>query len=51
MTEGEVAELNIILKADVQGSLEAICDSLIKLSTDEVKVNIIGRGVGRINRN
>ncbi len=48
MTEGEVAELNIILKADVQGSLEAICESLIKLSTDEVKVNIIGRGVGAL---
>ena len=48
MTEGEVAELNIILKADVQGSLEAICDSLTKLSTDEVKVNIIGRGVGAL---
>ncbi|WP_076412802.1 translation initiation factor IF-2 [Shewanella sp. UCD-KL12] len=46
MTEGEVQELNIILKADVQGSLEAIADSLNKLSTDEVKVNIIARGVG-----
>lgn len=46
MVEGEVQELNIILKADVQGSLEAIADSLNKLSTDEVKVNIIGRGVG-----
>ncbi|MCL1079038.1 translation initiation factor IF-2 [Parashewanella spongiae] len=48
MTEGEVAELNIILKADVQGSLEAICDSLTKLSTDEVKVSIIARGVGAL---
>ncbi|MPY22719.1 translation initiation factor IF-2 [Shewanella psychropiezotolerans] len=46
MTEGEVEELNIVLKADVQGSLEAIADSLNKLSTDEVKVNIIARGVG-----
>ncbi|AQS39352.1 bacterial translation initiation factor 2 (bIF-2) [Shewanella psychrophila] len=46
MTEGEVQELNIVLKADVQGSLEAIADSLNKLSTDEVKVNIIARGVG-----
>lgn len=46
MVEGEVQELNIILKADVQGSLEAIADSLNKLSTDEVKVNIIARGVG-----
>ncbi|WP_354624642.1 translation initiation factor IF-2 [Psychromonas sp. MME2] len=48
MESGEVSELNIVLKADVQGSLEAICDSLSKLSTDEVKVNIIGRGVGGI---
>ncbi len=46
MTEGEVQELNIVLKADVQGSLEAISDSLNGLSTDEVKVNIIARGVG-----
>ena len=42
MAEGDVAELNIVLKSDVQGSLEAIADSLQKLSTDEVKVNIIG---------
>ncbi|MFM2482893.1 translation initiation factor IF-2 [Celerinatantimonas sp. YJH-8] len=48
MAEGEVKELNIVLKADVQGSLEAIADALTKLSTDEVKVNIIGRGVGGI---
>ncbi|MCF1427293.1 MAG: translation initiation factor IF-2 [Shewanella sp.] len=48
MTEGEVQELNIVLKADVQGSLEAIADSLAKLSTDEVKVNIIARGVGAL---
>ncbi|WP_299007913.1 translation initiation factor IF-2 [uncultured Shewanella sp.] len=46
MVEGEVKELNLVLKADVQGSLEAIADSLNKLSTDEVKVNIIARGVG-----
>ncbi len=37
MTEGEVHEVNIVLKADVQGSVEAISDSLLKLSTDEVK--------------
>jgi len=48
MEAGEVSELNIVLKADVQGSLEAICESLNKLSTDEVKVNIIIRGVGGI---
>ncbi|GGA84944.1 translation initiation factor IF-2 [Neiella marina] len=48
MTEGDVSELNIVLKADVQGSLEAITDALLKLSTDEVKVKIIGTGVGGI---
>ncbi|WP_085164149.1 translation initiation factor IF-2 [Gilliamella bombi] len=48
MTEGDVSELNIVLKADVQGSAEAISDSLLKLSTDEVKVKIIGSGVGGI---
>lgn len=48
MGEGEVSELNVVLKADVQGSVEAICDSLVKLSTDEVKVKIIGSGVGGI---
>ncbi|MDW6003070.1 translation initiation factor IF-2 [Vibrio mangrovi] len=48
MTAGEVAELNIVLKADVQGSVEAISDALLKLSTDEVKVNIVGSGVGGI---
>ncbi|MER2492291.1 translation initiation factor IF-2 [Catenovulum sediminis] len=48
MTEGDVKELNIVVKADVQGSLEAISDSLLKLSTEEVKVKIIGSGVGGI---
>ncbi|HEP1896024.1 TPA: translation initiation factor IF-2 [Kluyvera cryocrescens] len=48
MTEGEVHEVNIVLKADVQGSVEAISDSLLKLSTEEVKVKIIGSGVGGI---
>ncbi len=48
MTEGEVHEVNVVLKADVQGSVEAISDSLLKLSTDEVKVKIIGSGVGGI---
>lgn len=48
MTEGEVSELNIVIKSDVQGSCEAICDSLEKLSTDEVKVRIVGSGVGGI---
>lgn len=48
MTAGDVAELNVVLKADVQGSVEAISDSLVKLSTEEVKVNIVGSGVGGI---
>ncbi|AEW44244.1 initiation factor IF-2 [Serratia symbiotica str. 'Cinara cedri'] len=48
MTDGEFSELNIVLKSDVQGSCEAIIDSLLKLSTDEVKVKIIGSGVGGI---
>ena len=48
MAAGDVAELNIVLKADVQGSVEAIADSLLKLSTEEVKVNIVGSGVGGI---
>ena len=48
MATGEVSEVNVVLKSDVQGSLEAISDSLTKLSTDEVKVRIIGSGVGAI---
>lgn len=48
MAEGDISEVNIVLKADVQGSVEAIIDSLLKLSTDEVKVKIVGSGVGGI---
>ena len=48
MALGEISEVNVVLKSDVQGSLEAISDSLLKLSTDEVKVKIIGSGVGGI---
>jgi len=48
MAEGEVSTLNIVLKADVQGSVEAISDALVKLSTNEVKVNIVAGGVGGI---
>ncbi|WP_076418896.1 translation initiation factor IF-2 [Colwellia sp. UCD-KL20] len=48
MAEGDISEVNVVLKSDVQGSLEAISDSLTKLSTDEVKVKIIGSGVGGI---
>ncbi len=47
--EGKVASLNIVLKTDVQGSLEALSDALTKLSTDEVKVKIVASGVGGIN--
>lgn len=47
--EGEVKELKIILKADVQGSLEAIKDSLEKLSTPEVKLFVIHGQVGNLN--
>ncbi|GAB4257489.1 translation initiation factor IF-2 [Thermincola ferriacetica] len=46
--EGNVKELNIIIKADVQGSIEALKQSLMKLSTDEVRVNAIHGGVGAI---
>jgi translation initiation factor IF-2 len=48
MEAGVVSELNIVLKADVQGSVQAIADSLLGLSTAEVKVNIVGSGVGGI---
>ena len=46
--QGEVNTLRIVLKAHVQGSLEALADALQKLSNDEVKVDIIARGVGGI---
>lgn len=47
--EGELQELNLIIKADVQGSIEALRESLLRLSTDEVGVNVIHTGVGAIN--
>lgn len=47
--EGEIKELNVIIKADVQGSIEALKGSLLKLGTDEVDINIIHTGVGGIN--
>jgi len=46
---GEVKELSIIVKGDVDGSVEALSESLVKLSNDEVKVNVIHKGVGAIN--
>ncbi|MBZ0070188.1 MAG: translation initiation factor IF-2 [Gammaproteobacteria bacterium] len=49
MGEGETLDLNLVIKADVQGSLEALRDSLSKLSTDEVRVRVVAGGVGGIN--
>lgn len=48
MQDAEVKELRLIIKGDVQGSVEALAQSLLKLSTDEVKVNVIHSGVGAI---
>lgn len=45
----EVKELNLIIKGDVQGSVEALSQSLLRLSTDEVKVNVIHAGVGAVS--
>ncbi|WP_249023960.1 translation initiation factor IF-2, partial [Suttonella ornithocola] len=47
-TDGEISTVNLMIKADVQGSVEALSDSLRKLSTDEVQVNIIASGIGGI---
>jgi translation initiation factor IF-2 len=49
MDTADRQSLNIILKADVQGSVEAITDSLVKLSTDEIEVKVIASGIGGIN--
>ena len=49
INEGELKELNIIVKADVQGSVEAVRQSLEKLSNDEVKVKVIHGGVGAVS--
>ncbi|MGL1886508.1 MAG: translation initiation factor IF-2 [Reichenbachiella sp.] len=46
---GSFKELNVIVKGDVDGSVEALSDSLLKLSTDEVQVNIVHKGVGQIS--
>ncbi|MHB8154577.1 MAG: translation initiation factor IF-2 [Candidatus Omnitrophota bacterium] len=46
---GKIKELNLIIKADVQGSLEAIKDTLDKLNVSEIKINIIHMGAGNIN--
>src|SRR4029453_15857141 len=49
--QGEVKELPVVLKADVQGSAEVLRDTLAKLSTDKVKVNIIHSAIGAISTN
>lgn len=46
--EGEVKELNVVVKGDVQGSVQAVSDSLVNLSTNEVKINIIHQATGGI---
>ncbi len=48
MNEGGIATLNVLVKADTQGSSEAISEALVRLSTDEVKVDIVSHGVGGI---
>lgn len=45
---GDFKELNLIIKGDVDGSIEALSDSLLKLSTDQIQVNIVHKGVGAI---
>ena len=51
MQKGETKELNVILKADVQGSVEVLTETLRKLSTDQVKVNVLHASVGAISTN
>lgn len=48
---GEFHELNLIVKGDVQGSVEALSDSLIQLSTEKIQVNVIQKAVGQISEN
>lgn len=49
LEDGKIGALNLVIKADVQGSAEALNDALSKLSTDEVKVKVLASGVGGIN--
>jgi translation initiation factor IF-2 len=51
MKQGAVKELNVIVKADGQGSVEALCQSLEQLAHEEVRVKIISRGVGNVSEN
>jgi len=48
---GDFKELNLIVKGDVDGSIEALADSLLKLSTEQIQVNIVHKGVGAITEN
>lgn len=48
MEEGNLQQVNLIVKADVQGSVEALSDALLALSNEEVKVNVVARGLGGI---
>ncbi len=50
ISEGSIKELNVLIKADVQGSVEALKTSLMKLTSDEVRVNVVHGGVGAINK-
>jgi translation initiation factor IF-2 len=49
--QGDVQELNIIVKGDVQGSVEALCDAVAKIEQEEVRVRVIHRGVGGVTEN
>ena len=49
MAEGDIENVNIILKADVQGSIQAITDALVKISNEEVKVSVVSSAVGGIS--
>ncbi len=51
IARGEFHEMNIIVKGDTDGSIEALSDSFIKLSTEKVKVNVINKAVGQISEN
>lgn len=49
IAEGQIQEFNIIVKGDMDGSVEALSDSLVKLSNDEIRVNVIHKAVGQIS--
>ncbi len=51
IAQGEFHELNLVVKGDVQGSVEALSDSFIKLSTEKIQVNVIQKAVGQISEN